>query len=119
MVRVGALPHRLCPVRALATYLVGRGLGPGPLFVFHSGAVLTRAFLVNLLRRWFPTIATVNTHSFRRGGASALAAQGVSSFVIQTLGRWRSNSYLTYIDITGENLDNAFLRVVPEDRDVD
>ncbi len=115
IVRIGVLPHRLCPVRALATYLLVRGPRPGPLFVFDNGAVLTRVFLVNLLRQWFPSATTVNTHSFRRGGATALASSGVSSFMIQLLGRWRSNSYLQYIDITEATLSNAFHRVIAED----
>ena len=86
--------------------------GTGPLFILESGAALTRGFLVNMLRQWFPTASSVNTHSFRRGGATALAAHGVSSFVIQTLGRWRSNTFLTYIDITDGTVGNAFARVV-------
>jgi hypothetical protein len=88
------LSHRLCPVRAFASFLVTRGSGTGPLFIFESGAALTRGFLVNMLRQWFPT------------------AHGVSSFVIQTLGRWHSNTFLTYIDITDGTVGNEFARVV-------
>ena len=77
VVRIGALSHRLCPVRALASFLVTRGSGTGPLFIFESGAALTRGFLVNMLRQWFPTASSVNTHSFRRGGETALAARMV------------------------------------------
>ena len=36
----------------------------------------------------------------------------MSSFVIQTLGRWRSITFLTYIDITDGTVGNAFARVV-------
>ena len=41
-----------------------------------------------------------------------MAAGGVSSFVIQLLGRWRSASYSKYIDITTATLSNAFVPVV-------
>ena len=45
-------------------------------------------------------------------GNGISGAHGVSSFVIQTLGRWRSNTFLTYIDITDGTVGNAFARVV-------
>ena len=111
-IRIGSLNHRLCPVRAMAAYLLARGSAPGPLFVFRSGAVFTRVFLVNMLRKWFPTVGTINSHSFRRGGATALAASGASDFTIQLLGRWKSYSYLRYIDITDSTFTNPFHRVM-------
>ena len=111
-VRVGSLNHRLCPVRAMASYLLVRGSAPGPLFVFGNGALFTRVFLISMLRQWFPTISTVNSHSFRRGGATALAASGASDFTIQLLGRWKSNTYLRYINITDSTFVNPFNRVM-------
>lgn len=116
-VRVGALNHCLCPVRALQNFLLFRGSNPGPLFVFHNGAFLTRKFLADLLKQWFPHVPTANTHSFRRGGATALASSGVSSFVIQILGRWKSDTYLKYIDIAEPTFTNAFERVVSGNTD--
>ena len=38
-----------------------------------------------------------STHGFRIGGASVLAAAGVPDYVIQSIGRWKSLAFLTYI----------------------
>ena len=42
-----------------------------------------------MLRQWFPHV-TLPTLTLSVGGATALALSGVSSFVIQKLGRWKS-----------------------------
>ena len=36
-------------------------------------------------------------HSLRQGGATSLAAAGVSARLIQAIGRWKSDCYLRYI----------------------
>ena len=41
-----------------------------------------------------------HTHSFRIGGASALAARGVPDHVIQCVGRWKSLAFLAYIRLS-------------------
>jgi len=41
-----------------------------------------------------------HTHSLRVAGASALAARGVPDHVIQTMGRWKSLAFLTYIRLS-------------------
>lgn len=97
-VRVGVIRHSLCPVLALDRYLVRRGPRPGPLFRFQNGRFLTRANVRALLKRCLPDVPHVNTHSFRRGGASALAAAGTPAHIIQVLGRWRSNAFTIYLD---------------------
>ena len=106
-VRVGVLSHYLCPVHALVRYLIRRGSSPGPLFLFRNGAYLTRAHVLDVLVRSLPDIPNVNTHSFRRGGASALAAANTPSHVIQVLGRWRSNAYAQYIQLDDDFLVQA------------
>ena len=98
--KVGMLGHYLCPVRALARYLLIRGPRPGPLFLFRNGAHLTRARILDILTRALPDIPNINTHSFRRGGASALAAAGIPDTTIRVLGRWKSNAYADYIEFT-------------------
>ena len=99
-IRIGVLSHHLCPVRALIRYLARRGPRSGPLFFFSNGAFLTRAHIHDLLGRSLPLCPNVNTHSFRRGGASALAAVGTPAHTIQILGRWRSNAYTLYIQFS-------------------
>ena len=38
-----------------------------------------------------------STHGFRIGGASLLAAAGLPDYVIQSIGRWKSLAFLSYI----------------------
>ena len=106
-VRVSVLGHHLCPVHALVKYLLRRGASVGPLFVFQNGAFLTRDRIVDILSRALPSVIDINTHSFRRGGASALAAAGTPDHIIQVLGRWKSNAFTRYIQLTDEFIVNA------------
>ena len=103
-IRVGMLEHYLCPVRALVRYLARRGSRPGPIYIFRNGAFLTRARVLDVMVRALPNVPNINTHSFRRGGASALAAAGTPDHIIQLMGRWKSNAYKDYIE-----LDDAFV----------
>ena len=67
-VHLFSLNSILCPVSALAHYLVARSQSPGPLFVYLNGTFLTRDDIANTLRETFPTQVNINTHSFRIGG---------------------------------------------------
>ena len=93
------LPSHLCPFSALRRFVraLPQPVTPGPLFRFSSGAFLTRADIVTLLRAVFPTQPLLQTHSFRIGGASALAAAGLPDYAIQVVGRWSSDSFLRYL----------------------
>jgi hypothetical protein len=102
--RIGVTHNALCPVHALLRFLVRRGGRLGPLFLFADGRFLIRAHITDLLHRSLPFSRGFNTHSFRRGGASALAAAGQSPYVIQTLGRWKSDAYVTYVQLSDEFL---------------
>jgi hypothetical protein len=46
-------------------------------------------------------------HSLRYGGASALAAAGAPSHVIQTVGRWKSLAFLQYLKLSRSILDSV------------
>ena len=46
----------------------------------------------------------ITTHSFRPGGAMALANAGVPTHVLQLAGRWRSNAFMFYITQPVEEL---------------
>ena len=106
-VRIGMQGHSLCPVRALGLYIAIRGQHPGPLYQFQNGMYLTRARILDVITCSLPDVPFVNTHSFRRGGASALAAAGCPQEVIQILGRWKSMAYIEYLSYTDEYLSNA------------
>ena len=108
---LGRTDAAICPVRALVQYIVVRYPSPGPLFVLQSGTLLTRAYLVShlqaALRRADLDDAQCNGHSFRIGAATTAAAQGLEDSRIQTLGRWRSDAYKTYIKIPRTELANV------------
>ena len=121
LVRLPATGHQLCPVTAMVRFLAVRGQQHGPLFVFHNGKYLTRAHMSALLTACFPGVITISTHSFRRGGASALAASGVSQYAIQIMGRWRSDAFMQYIELPDSFFANTFknmLHVVNNSDDV-
>ena len=93
----------LCPVSAVLAYMAVRppGPGPGPLFDFHDGSPLSRARLVQHVRQALSQagVDTVqyNGHSFRIGAATTAAQAGLSDSLIQTLGRWKSSAFISYI----------------------
>ena len=98
----------LCPVSALLSYLVVRGMAPGPLFVWGDGQFLTRAHFVKEVKQALELVgadaSNFNGHSFRIGAASTAAANGMEDSVIKTLGRWESDAYHRYIKIPREEL---------------
>ena len=52
-------------------------------------------------------IATFAGHSLRRGGATAMAEMGISEIGIQQQGRWRSDAYKAYIEMSDTARLNA------------
>jgi hypothetical protein len=90
----------LCPVEAVLSYLSIRGGTSGPLFVRANGVPLTRTFFTERLRTLLSAAGIAgrySSHSFRIGAATSAALAGVPEHMIQTLGRWTSSAYLTYI----------------------
>ena len=100
----------LCPVSALLSYLVVRGLAPGPLFTWDNGKFLTRAHFVEEVKKVLQLVGAdasdFNGHSFRIGAASTAAANGMEDSLIKTLGRWESDAYQRYIKIPWQELAN-------------
>ena len=94
----------MCPYSALIHFMRVRPSAPGPLFIFANGHYLTRGDIVFILRTVFPAQTSLNTHSFRIGGASALASAGLPDYVIQVIGRWSSDSFLRYIRLPISNI---------------
>ena len=106
------LNHPLCPVTALMNLLMlHRELHSGsPLFSLGSVAsVLTQASFVNQLHHHLANSGvpphSYSGHSFRRGGASWAFEAGLPGEVIQSLGDWKSQAYLIYLEI---NLPSKF-----------
>lgn len=105
---IGRSFNDICPVAALLTYLSVRGFDTGPLFRLESGQPLTRQTLVKLIRLALQSQGVDPTryagHSFRIGAATTAAACGMGDATIQTLGRWKSDSYTRYVRIPREEL---------------
>ncbi len=110
---VGRSGDDLCPISALLPYLVIRGQDCGPLFKCEDGTPLTRQRLVTLLRHTLSQAGFDCTrysgHSFRIGAATTAAAKGMSDSMIQTLGRWSSDSFRRYIRIPPQELARVSL----------
>ena len=88
---IGRTGTDLCPVAALLDYLSMRRSGPGPLFVFTDGRMLSRQRFVDRVREALVKAGVDQTkycgHSYRRGAAMTAAAKGVEDCIIKTLGR--------------------------------
>ena len=98
----------LCPVAALLTWLVRRGIQQGPLFHFQRGLPLTRPKFVTELRQALKASGTnpenFSGHNFRSGAATTASSQGISDAQIKLLGRWRSSAYQRYIKPSSSQL---------------
>ena len=105
---VGKTASAVYPVAALLDYLQERGMGPGPLFRYRDGCVLTRprfaAVVRSALKKAGMDQSKYCTHSFRIGAATTAAARGIEDSVLKTIGRWESLAYLQYIRIPRERL---------------
>ena len=94
--------HSVCAVRTLRKYLSLRSVsGASPLYVFQSGAYLTRATVTLTLRTLLQHLSIptqlYTSHSFRIGAATTPAEAGLPPWLIQTLGCWSSNCFTLYI----------------------
>jgi len=115
---LGATNTSICPVQALVKYLALRGTAQGPLFIFQSGAPLTRTALVTQVQAALQQVgfspADYNGHSFRIGAATTAAKCGLEDSLIQTLGRWKSAAFLAYIKIPRQELASVSQTLVKE-----
>ena len=107
-VHIGRTDQTLCPVTALINYIAIRGNSPGLLFHFNDGTPLTKSKFMQQFRQLLIQAGIDSTlyagHSFRIGAASTAAAKGIEDSLIQTLGRWKSSAYLSYVRLPPANL---------------
>ena len=106
--------NELCPVVAVAAYLVVRGRQPGPFFRFSTGAPLSRELFVKQIRKALPHDvdgSRYSGHSFRIWAATTAAAAGLEDSVIKTLGRWQSSAYQLYVRIPRDSLASVSKRL--------
>ncbi len=103
---LGCSGSDICPYCALVKYLSARGItdtqvNPGPLFVLNDGSPLNKDYLMSRQKVLLHTLG-INSkgftpHSYRSGGATQLALNGVSEFWVQKSGQWKSMCYRRYI----------------------
>ncbi len=83
------------------TYLKLRGTAPGPLFVDEKSRQRLRGNVLSVVARNLARHAglkgTFSGYSFRIGGATLMAAAGVSEPVIQAVAGWKSDVFLRYL----------------------
>jgi site-specific recombinase XerD len=113
-VTIGETRSSICPISAMETYLrirrAHQGLigGSESLFIFSDGATLRRYQLTTFLRAFLTRLGIdarlFAGHSFRIGGATALARAGAPAHIIQRMGRWSSDAYKTYIRTASSEL---------------
>ena len=108
----------LCPVKAMLAYLAIRPPEQGPLFILQDHKPLSRIGLVTRMREALSKagIDTSNFsgHSFRIGAASTAARAGFNDSFIQTLGRWKSSAFTSYIRTPLEDLVSVAARLARE-----
>ena len=107
-VYMGKTGDNICPVEALLHYLRLRGSKAGPLFVWKDGSPLqkpqfNKAVKLALTQGELPAEKFAG-HSYRIGAATTAASAGVEDSTIQTLGHWKSSSYLLYIRLESRHL---------------
>lgn len=88
-------------VAALLMYLSNRGRHPGFLYVWPSGAMVTRQQFSSVLNSSLKFCdldpQVYKSHSFRIGAACHAASLGHSATQIRAMGRWNSDAFLKYI----------------------
>lgn len=98
---IGMTGDDICPVAAVASYMVARGNKKGPFFVTKDGKPLTKPRFTQevreVLRKSGLSHQSFAGHSFRIGAATAAAAAGIEDSTIRILGRWSSSAFLAYI----------------------
>ena len=98
---LGSTNDDLCPVAALLAYLAQRGDKPGALSQWRGGTPLSKSKFVEAIRQAMSAAhlpaQDYAGHSFRIGAATTTAMAGIQDSTIQTLGWWKSASYLLYI----------------------
>ena len=97
----GRTDNVVCPVRALLTYVASRGNHAGPFFVHPDSTPLTKTHFTDAvclaLQHAGLEPRDYAGHSFRISAATTAASAGMVDSLIQTLGRWCSAAFVSYI----------------------
>ena len=99
---LGCTNSSTCPISLIEQYLEAshHPFPHLPLFHFTDGRLLMRYSLATSLKECILAVGEnpkhFSTHSLRIGGATAVAAAGITPSIIQELGRWQSNCFRHY-----------------------
>ncbi|KAJ1036641.1 hypothetical protein NDA13_000172 [Ustilago tritici] len=96
-----SVPHRTCAVKALKTICKGCS-PPTLLFTLEQDLPFAQHSFLDTLSRCLTACGIspngYSGHSFRRGAATWVAANGADDATIQGLGRWCSDCFRQYVD---------------------
>ena len=116
-IHIVATHTNTCPVNAMLKYTAYRRQAKreAPLFEWSNGRALSqRSLIVNMQRlltaAGVPNAEQYTGHSFRRGGATALANAHTSLHTLKRAGRWSSNAAQLYIDTSMHDVAAAQVR---------
>ncbi|XP_062973745.1 uncharacterized protein LOC134392912 [Elgaria multicarinata webbii] len=91
----------ICPVSALHTFANLRGDREGYLFCHSDSAPLTKYQFWSITKTALQTLGlqatSYGTHSFRIGAASTAASLQLPQQTIQSIGRWKSAAFQSYV----------------------
>ena len=83
----------------------------GPLFNGGRFAPLSRVHVTSVVRQLLQGTGVIqsyySSHSFRIGAATTAVATGLPATLIKILGRWKSNTYETYIQFPPSSLQTV------------
>ncbi|KAL5509536.1 hypothetical protein EMCRGX_G004926 [Ephydatia muelleri] len=98
----------LCPVAAMIGFINIRGSSAGYFFIDGARKPITKPRFVAQLRGYMKAAGLPSDqfagHSFRIGAATTAARAGIEDSMIQTLGRWHSAAFLSYIRTSHDRL---------------
>ena len=106
-IRLAANTSTLCPIAALKNFLPLHPTQHGPLFTYQDKKFLTRKELNVTLKSTTNGLANTSSHSLRIGAASTAAAMGCPRWLIQSMGRWSSDCFRTYIRVSIHTIINT------------
>lgn len=115
----------LCPYRALTQYVELRKinfqnnlLSNSPFFLTENGKALSRSYFMMHIKHILARLGYDNSHysghSLRVGAATSASAARLEDHLIQTLGRWSSDCYKTYIRTPTQVIKDAQFALLQE-----
>ena len=100
-ITLGKTDDELCPVASVLSYIALRGNSQGPFFIFKDRRHLTKQNFIKNLRSSLSALGFNSEHyaghSFRIGAATTAAKAHIEDSLIRTIGRWKSDAFLSYI----------------------